>query len=402
MQRSLSRWLSLPALAGMFALALAPVFAQTAPASKMGTLQGQVINPTGQPQAGGTINLSTDGGQTFKYTFDVDPVGDFSGKAAAGTYDMIYRAADTPKGKIVDQIKNVKIVAGQTTTQNDDMSRAAFLAKMTPEQRQQLEQLKKTNSQAIKANVLIKQLNKDLEAVAKDQQDIDNAEKTAAQQLGASASKTDIAAKAQEIKTARYTDIESMMAKDVALSPNEAVLWTRLGYAQAGLKKDDDAIATYKKAITLESAQKKPRMDVLGQAESGLGAIYARTGDVKDANAAFDSAAKDNPTEAPRYLSNEAIIFFQQGNSDAQVAAAEEAAKIDPNNPILYYLIGNGLVQKATVDPKTNQIVLPPGCAEAYQKYLDLAPDGQFAGEVKGILQSAGQKIHSSYRSGRG
>ena len=72
-----------------------------------------------------------------------------------------------------------------------------------------------------------------------------------------------------------------------------------------------------------------------------------------------------------------------------------------PNDAILYYLIGNGLVQKASVDPKTHEIVLPPGCAEAYQKYLDLAPQGQFAAEVQGILQSAGQKINSSYKAGR-
>ncbi len=76
------------------------------------------------------------------------------------------------------------------------------------------------------------------------------------------------------------------------------------------------------------------------------------------------------------------------------MAAADEAIKIDPKNmPILYYLKGQGLLQKATFDAKTGKYNLPPGCAEAYQMYLQLAPTGQFAADVKGILaQAAGVK----------
>ena len=191
------------------------------------------------------------------------------------------------------------------------------------------------------------------------------------------------------------------MTKDTQLKPDEAILWDKLGFAQAGLKQYDDAITSYKKAIDAETASKKPSLPVIGSAQAGLGEIDARTGKVADANTAFDEAAKADPTRAPIYLRNQAIIFFQQGNADAQVAAANDAIKISPNDAILYYLIGNGLVQKATVDAKTHAIVLPAGCADAYQKYLELAPDGQFAGEVKGILQSAGQKINSSYKAGK-
>jgi hypothetical protein len=93
------------------------------------------------------------------------------------------------------------------------------------------------------------------------------------------------------------------------------------------------------------------------------------------------------------------VIFSQTGNADAQAAAADEAIKAAPNDPLPYYLKGQGLIQKATFDSKTNMIVLPPGCAEAYQKYLELDPTGQFAGDVKGILAQAGQKIVSTYKA---
>jgi hypothetical protein len=51
------------------------------------------------------------------------------------------------------------------------------------------------------------------------------------------------------------------------------------------------------------------------------------------------------------------------------------------------------------MDPKTNKLVAPPGCMEAYQKYLQLAPDGPYAAEVKGILAGFDQKVNSSYKA---
>jgi hypothetical protein len=88
-------------------------------------------------------------------------------------------------------------------------------------------------------------------------------------------------------------------------------------------------------------------------------------------------------------------------NGDAQVAVADEAIKVDPTQPLVYYLKGQGLIQKATFDVKTQKIILPPGCAEAYQKYLELAPTGPYAAEVKGILNQASQKVDASYKAAK-
>jgi tetratricopeptide (TPR) repeat protein len=384
---------------GLLALAIAPARAQQPVAANVGTIHGRIINPTGQPQGGGTVNLSTDGGTTFKYTFPVDDTGSFTGQAAPGTYMLVYRAADTPKGQMVDSIRGIKIVAGVDLAQDDDMSRQEYIDKMTPEQKKALEELKKVNAEAIKANSVINQLNADLKIVNQDKSDINGATATATQALGATATKADIAAKVAEIKTAKYTDIESLMTRDTAAKPDEALLWFNLGFGQAGLKKYDDAITSYKKAIDLETASKKPRPQVIGNADAGLGEVYARTGKVPEANAAYDASAKIDPADAALNLRNEAIVFFQEGNSDAQVAAADEAIKIDPNNALLYYIKGQGLIQSATVDPKTHRIVLPPDCTAAYEKYLDLAPTGQFANEVASILQQAGEKVSSSYKA---
>jgi tetratricopeptide (TPR) repeat protein len=396
MKRTISLWL------GLLAFAIAPVLAQTPPApTATGKIHGHVTNPTGASQGSGTISLSTDGGHTSKYTFPVTATGDYSGEAAPGTYSLIFRQADTPPDKMVDSIEGIKIVAGQDVAQDEDMSRKEFIDKLPEDQKKQLEELRKHNAEALKANEVIKNLNADLKVVTQDVKDADAAHAAAVAQAGASASKADVDAKEKEVKTAKYTEIESLMQKDTQLRPNESVLWAYLGQAEVGLKKYDDAATAYKKALDLESAAKAPKPAIQGLANSGLGEIYARTGKVPEANAAYEAAAKADPTKAGFYLRNEAVIFFQMNNADAQVAAANEAVKADPSQPVLYYIIGQGLVQKATIDAKTQKIILPPGCAEAYQKYLELAPTGPYAADAKGILDQAGQKVNSSYKAGK-
>jgi tetratricopeptide (TPR) repeat protein len=415
MKRSISLWLGLPAAAGLLAFALLPVLAQTtptpaaqiAPAGPTGKIHGHVSNPTGAPQNGGTVSLIGAGQAPLpgskaapdKGTFTVDEKGDYSGEVAPGTYRLIYRTPGMPADKEADHIETVKIVQGQDLAEDVDMSRAEYINGLPPEQRKQLEDLKKHNSEALKANEVIKNLNADLKLVTQDIKDADAAHATAVSTLGAAASKADIDAKETEIKQAKYTEIETLMTKDTAAKPDASILWAQLGQAQAGLKKYDEAAATFKKVLDLETASKKPNPAVQGLANSGLGEIYARTGKIQEASDAYDAAAKINPAQAAFYLKNEAVIYFQTNQGDAQVAAADKAIAVDPNQALLYYLKGNGLVQKTTMDPKTNKLVAPPGCMEAYQKYLQLAPDGPYAVEVKGILAGFNQTVDTSYKA---
>ena len=396
MKRNISLWL------GLLALALLPAFAQTptpAPAGPTGKVHGHVTNPTGEPQANGTVGLSTDGGATQKFTFPVGADGNYAGDAAPGTYSAVYRAPDTPAGKMVDMIRGVRIVEGTDVAADIDMSRQEFIDKMPADQKKQLEDLKKANAEALKTNQVINTLNADLKVVNQDIKDAEGARAQSAQVLGAAATRDAVEAKADEIRTAKYTEIESLMKKDTAVMPDQSILWTNLGRAGVGLKKYDEAETNYKKALDLENASKKPKPEVIGVADAGLGEVYARQGKVPEANAAFDAAAKADPTRASFHLRNEAVIFFQEKNTDAQVAAAAEALKADPNQAILYYIMGQGLIQKATIDPKTQRIVLPPDCTDAYQHYLALAPTGPYAAEVKGILDQAGEKVSTNYKA---
>jgi hypothetical protein len=135
MKRTISIWLALPAAAGLLASALLPALAQapapTAPAAQAapatpsgptGKIHGQVTNPTGAPQAGGTISLIGSGlasGPGLKAptidkgTFPVDASGQYSADVAPGTYKLVYRTPGMPPDKEADHVETVKILQGQ-------------------------------------------------------------------------------------------------------------------------------------------------------------------------------------------------------------------------------------------------------------------------------------------------
>ncbi|HEX3438418.1 MAG TPA: carboxypeptidase-like regulatory domain-containing protein [Pseudacidobacterium sp.] len=358
--RKMKLWLAL-ALA-----AFLPAFAQ----DQTGKIHGHIQDPAGVAVTDGIVTLSTDGGKTAKYTFKAGASGDYTGDGIApGTYTVSLRRPDTPADKVLDQFQEVKITAGGDTAQDFDMTRPEYLAKLSPEQRKQLEELKGKNAEAMKENTVIKNLNADLQKARDDN------------------------------KNKNYTDADAIMTRDTQAKPDAAVLWLELGVAQAGEKKYPDAETSLKKAVDLDSQSKKPNPEIQAAANNSLGEVLANQGKVPDAQAAYEAAAKINPSQAAMYYGNEAIIMSRANQPDATVAAADKAIAADPTKPVPYYLKGQALIGKATVDQKTGKIVAPPGTADAYQKYLELDPNGPFANEVKGVLQGMGETIKSSYKA---
>ncbi len=335
---------------------------------KTGSIHGHIQDPVGAVIPNATVKVSTDG-KDAKYTFTADANGDYKGTGiAAGTYFLNLFQGEKP----IDQLPSIKVVADQDEVENFDLGRPEYVAKMTPEQRKQLEEVRAKNQEALKVNGVIKNLNADLAT-----------------------------ARAAN-KAKNYADAEQLMAKDAALKPDAGVIWLELGTAQAGQKKWPDATTSFQKVITLEAANPKPNAELVGGANNGLGEALASQSKIPEATAAYDAAAKANPAGAGMYYTNETIILSRAGQPDATTAAADKAIAADPTRPIPYYLKGQALINKATVDPKTQKIQAPPGCAEAYQKYLELAPDGQFAGDAKNILAEMGQTVNTKFKAKKG
>jgi len=354
-------------------------------------IHGHVVNPAGVPVTSGEVRLTTDksGGNNpnrkYDYTFPLDASGNYSGAdVKPGDYlGVVFQGNNT-----IDFLP-AKVAAGEDKTLDFDMTRKEYLDKMTPEEREKVEQYKKQNSAAQQANAKIANLNALLAQARND----------------TAAGKFDTAIKAMNDAT--------------TAKPDEPLLWVALGDAQlgdanaaakaAGNKATDPAVkekyaaaeTSYQKALDLNAKLAKPKPEVTAAASNQLGQALAREGKAKEAADAFDNAAKADPPKAGTYYFNEAATLFNSSSMDAAAAAADKAVAADPTKSEAYYIKGQALIQKATVDPKTNKIVAPPDCIEAYQKYLEVAPNGPHAEEVKGILQGIGAEIKSTYKAGK-
>jgi len=358
---------------------------------EMGWIHGRVIGPTGALQNGGTVSLSTDGGVTLRYNFTVNPKGEYSGQAPLGEYTLVYRTPETPQGKVTDFIQGVVVLPGKDQAQDVDMTRQEYLDRLSPEQQEQLQRLKLVNNQANVDSRMIDAINADLQSANQDFEDAFNARAAAIQTLGSTASASDISSAADEIRLSKYSEIESLMSKATTEMPGEASLWVYLGRAQVALKDYLDAETSFQKAVDLVSKAGNRDPLLAGAANAGLGEVYARILMVDEAHASVAAAAKADPANAARYLRNLAVVFFQEKNAPAQIDAADEAIRANPQDAILYFIKAQGLAATAPIDPDTGKIKLPPECLAAFGKYLELAPSGDYSAQVTAILRQSSE-----------
>jgi tetratricopeptide (TPR) repeat protein len=393
MKRIGRKWSTLAASLAVIALVASPALSRAQ--QPTASIHGHVNNPVGAAVTKGEVKLTQDRStdeksRKYLYTFELDANGDYKGSGIApGNYVIIV----FQEGRSVDFQDNVNLAASDDRVVNFDMSRKEYIDKMTPEERKQLEEFKKKNADVSAANAKIANLNATLQQARADTK----------------AGNYDAAAKAMQDAT--------------AAKPDEAILWVALGDAQLGqgdaaakaakaagksptndpdvTQKYNDAAASYKKAIDANTAAKKPSPETAAAAYNQLGQSYAKAGNGKDASDAYEAAAKADPTKAGMYYFNEAATLYNAGKLEDAGAAADKAIAADPNRADAYYIKAQSLIPKATVDPKTQKIQAPPGCVEAYQKYLELVPEGPRAEEVKGILTGIGAEVKSTYKAGK-
>jgi tetratricopeptide (TPR) repeat protein len=384
----------LTVVAVVMAMCAAPVVAQTG-----ATVHGHVQNAAGQPISKGDVVFTKDRAAQpkdakFAYTAAIDANGDYKqADVAPGDY-FVYVRTD---GKFIDRM-DLSVKGPGDQKLDFDMTRPEYLKNMSEEDRKALEEYKKKNAAASEANKVIANLNATLKAVRED----------------------------LKAPTPNYDKDEADMRQATQAKPDESILWIQLGDVLAAkgdhmaaedkksgkpamsdpdvLKVYSDAVDSYKKGIDLNAASKKPNPNDQAVAWSQMGNTLARQGKVTDAQSAYENAAKLEPASAGMFYNNEAAVLYNASQtnaalSDGVLAAAEKAIQADPKRPDPYYIKGQMLLQKATLDPKTQKLVTPPGCVEAYQQYLALDPNGKYASSVKEVLASLGEKIDTHYRA---
>jgi len=182
------------------------------------------------------------------------------------------------------------------------------------------------------------------------------------------------------------------------IDPMQHVVWGNLAdsyAARAKSKTGDTQAADLQKAS--EAYQKALAIKPDDSAyHNNFALVLAQAKKFDEAQAELTKAAQLDPPNAGKYYFNLGAVFVNTGNGDAAATAFKKAIEVDPNYADAYYQYGLSLMGKATADA-SGKISAPPGTVEAFQKYLDLKPDGPFAQPSKDMIASLGGTVQTNF-----
>jgi tetratricopeptide (TPR) repeat protein len=190
-----------------------------------------------------------------------------------------------------------------------------------------------------------------------------------------------------------FTKASEIGPKELAVWANLADAYMKLAATKTGADFDANAqkgLDAYSKAIEL-----KPE-DAATHNNYALALVEAKK--IPEAQAELTKAAQLDPTNAGKYYYNLGAVMTNANQADAAADAFQKAIAADPKYADAYYQYGVYLVGKASfgADGKVTPV---PGTVEAFQKYLELAPDGQFAQPAKDMLTTLNASVETSYKN---
>jgi len=292
----------------------------------------------------------------------------FSLGVPSGKYNIIFTG---PEGQQLFTMSGVNVMLSGENTFDLDLQKeyanaqAAGQAQMTPEQKKQIEESQKENSK-------IKGLNEKMAAAA------------AAQTAG------------------NYEQAASTLAEATQMDPTRDLLWFKLADAErlwASKTAGDPSSQKERYAKSIEDYKKAIAIKPQGAYYNNMAEAYAKMGDTQSAIAAYLQAAQLDPAEAGKYYFNEGAVLTNTGKVDEAIAAFDKAIAADPTKPDAYYWKGVNLMAKATI--KGDKMEAPGGTADAFNKYIELAPTGPYADPAKQMLDTIGAKIETGFGKSR-
>jgi tetratricopeptide (TPR) repeat protein len=353
-------------------LCVPPVFAQAS-----GTVKGVCRDAEGKPITEGTVEwLSQETGR--KYALKLNKKGEyFSLGITPGKYKVTLFG---PDGKELFHFTGLPVGLDETTQDFDLKKEAAAAAQgqgLTPEQ---VKQMQEQQAKAQKENANVKTLNEKLNA-AKTSADAGDLE--AAINTMKEATQIDSARDLLFFKLADYYRMSAAKQTDPAEKKNR--------YEQAA--------ANYQKAIDLKTANPDPK-DTEANAKlaayyNNMAEAYAKSNKVDDAVTAYNKAAQLDPPRAAQYNFNIGAVLTNSGKIDDAIVAFDRVIAADPTKADAYYWKGVNMIGKATL--KGDKMVAPDGTAEAFNKYLELAPTGPYAQPAKEMLASIGASVETGF-----
>jgi tetratricopeptide (TPR) repeat protein len=242
----------------------------------------------------------------------------------------------------------------------------------------------------------------------KEQLEAMKAQNAKAESINALITQYQAAVAAKDWKAA-ITPLQAMTTAD----PTRWEYFQALGAAQFNVDDYENSVESYEKGIQIaqgyvsgatpkdpKNANSDPAKAKAGEGQmlAAQGNAYLKLNKKSEAVAAFTKAAEMDPNPGTAYF-NLCATQYNSGNTEGALAACDKAIAADPNKADAYFIKGSLMLASSTLD-KDGKVKATPGTAEALNKYLELAPDGQHAADVKQMLEYIGSKVETTYKGG--
>lgn len=202
-----------------------------------------------------------------------------------------------------------------------------------------------------------------------------------------------------EAQTAKnYPGAIESYEKASTLDATQHVVWGRLADCYAALAKikageERDQLLVKASGAYLKAIAIKPDAP---EYHINYAIVLANQKNIPEAQVELTKAIALDPTQAGKCYFNLGAVLVNTGQTDAALAAFKKAIEADPNYADAYYQVGITMMAKVTIGGD-GKMVAAPGTAEAFQKYLQLAPDGKDAETAKQMLASLGEKVDTGF-----
>jgi len=362
---------------------LATLLGSSAAAQSGNHLAGTVYDPDGKPLANVTLVFKN---ETTHHVFTVttDAKGRYSTPADmdSGTWDIDVK---DQSGNVIFET-GVKVSGGQDFTQD-------IRVVISAQQKQQQADAKKFAG-----------MKADFDAgVAAYNQGID-IQKQLAQ---APADQKDaLQAQLTQFADTAVKSFQTALTELSSTDSNRHIVLYRLAQAYDLEGNFDQSVASYQQAIATFPPPTGPDRDLAGS-YNNLGNELAKEGKIDDALAAYQKAADADPPDAASAWRNAGISLYNTGKMADAIVPFQKAVAIDPKNAQTWYLLGTCLMNtmgSKTVGDKVIPIITP-GTVEAFEKAVDLDPNGQWGLQSKQALealQAMGAGIDTKYKAPKG
>lgn len=189
-------------------------------------------------------------------------------------------------------------------------------------------------------------------------------------------------------KAGNYDQAVALMQEATTAEPTQDLLWAYLGDAYVGAKKYPEAVDAYEKAVKI-----KPDNALY---HAGLANAYAKANQPDKAVAEYQAAAQADPANAAANYFNMGAVYTNTGKVDDAITAFNKTIELKPDRADAYYWKGVNMIGKATTD-KSGKMVAPDGTAQAFNKYLELDPNGKYADAAKQMLATIGAPVETTF-----